>query len=50
MVNDGNLTLVEAPLLAPTEVEIPQDQIQQMANEIEEAENMALPDNADDDF
>ena len=39
MVNDANLTLVETPLLAPTEVVIPEDQLAQMAAEVQEAEN-----------
>lgn len=50
MVNDANLTLVEAPILAPTEVVIPEDQLQQMQQEVLEAENQALPDGEDDDF
>ena len=50
MVNDANLTLVETPLLAPTEVVIPEDQLAQMAAEVQEAENQALPDGDDDDF
>ncbi len=50
MVNDANLTLVETPLLAPTEVVIPEDQLAQMAAEVQEAEQQALPDGDDDDF
>ena len=50
MVNDAQLTLVETPLLAPSEVAIPEDQLAQMNQEIEEAEAQALPDNDDDDF
>ena len=50
MVNDANLTLVETPLLAPSEVAIPEDQLQQMQQEVIEAEQQALPDGDDDDF
>jgi len=39
MINDANLTLVETPLLAPTEVIIPEDQLAQMQQEVIEAEN-----------
>ena len=49
MVNDAQLTLVETPLLAPSEVQIPQDQIDQMAQELADQENAPLPD-GDDDF
>merc|ERR1712127_1153302 len=48
MVNDANLTLVEAPILAPTEVTIDQDQIAAMQNDLDQAGKMDLPD--DDDF
>jgi len=50
MVNDANLTLVETPLLAPTEVVIPEDQLLQMQQDVIEAENQVLPDDAEDDF
>ena len=50
MVNDQNLTLVEAPLLAPGEIEIDANQLAQMQAEVIEAEQMALPDGDDDDF
>ena len=50
MVNDANLTLVETPLLAPSEVAIPEDQLAQMQQEVIEAEQMALPDGDDDEF
>lgn len=50
MVNDANLTLVETPLLAPSEVAIPEDQLAQMQQEVIEAEQQALPDGDDDDF
>jgi len=41
------LTLVEAPVLAPGEVEIDQAQILQMQSDLEKAENVELD---DDDF
>ena len=50
MTNDNNLTLTEAPIMAPAEVTIDQDQINQMANELNEAENNPLPDDEGDDF
>lgn len=50
MVSDQNLTLVEAPLLAPGEIEIDANQLAQMQQEVIEAEQMALPDGDDDDF
>lgn len=50
MVNDPNLHLVEAPLLAPTDVNIPEDQLAAMQQEVVEAEQMELPDGDNDDF
>ena len=50
MINDAQLSLVETPLLAPSEVAIPEDQLAQMNQEIIEAEAQALPDGDDDDF
>merc|ERR1712060_394555 len=49
LVNDVNLTLVEAPLLAPSEMAIPEDQLAAMNQELQAAEAMALPDGGDDD-
>jgi GTP-binding nuclear protein Ran len=48
LTNEPNLGLVEAPVLAPGEVEINQDQVAEMQKDLQEAENMELPD--DDDF
>jgi len=48
LTNEPNLSLVEAPVLAPGEVEIDQNQIAQMQNELDAAANMEIPD--DDDF
>jgi len=39
--------LVEAPVLAPGEVTIDQAQIAQMQAELEDAQNMELPDEED---
>jgi GTP-binding nuclear protein Ran len=50
LVNDPNLTLVEAPVLAPTEVVIDQDQIHNMNKELEDAAAMELPEGEDEDF
>jgi len=48
LTNEPNLTLVEAPVLAPGEVELDQAQIKEMQQELENAQNMELPE--DDDF
>ena len=48
LTNENALSLVEAPVLAPVEVQINAEEIQIMQKEITEAENMELPD--DDDF
>ena len=49
--SDPNLTLVEAPVLQPSEIAIDQDQIQNMNKELEDAANMDLPEGeGDDDF
>jgi hypothetical protein len=49
--SDPNLTLVEAPVLQPSEIAIDQDQIQNMNKELEDAANMELPEGeGDDDF
>ena len=42
------MTLVEAPVLAASEVNIDQGQIHEMQKELENAANMELPE--DDDF
>merc|ERR1712032_935904 len=49
LVNDVNLTLVEAPLLAPAEVAIDADQIGAMENELVEAAAQPLPADEEDD-
>ena len=48
--SDPNLTLVEAPVLQPSEIAIDQDQIAMMNKEIEDAAGMELPEGEDQDF
>merc|ERR1711957_491410 len=50
MVNDAALTLVETPVLAPAEATIDADYKLQIENETNEAANMALPEDEDEDF
>ena len=50
LVGDPNLTLTEAPLLQPEEVQIDQEQIQTMNKELEEVAGMELPEGDDEDF
>ena len=45
--SEPQLSLVEAPVLAPGEVTIDQAQINEMQNEIEQAAQMELPDDDD---
>lgn len=47
---DPNLTLVEAPVLQPSEIAIDHDQIQTMNKELEDAAAMELPEGEEDDF
>jgi len=47
LVGDATLSLVEAPVLAPGEVEIDQQQIQTMQAELDDAANMPLEDDDD---
>lgn len=49
LVGDPALTLVEAPVLQPSEIQIDQDQIQTMAKELEDAAAMELPEGGEDD-
>ena len=46
--SEPNLTLTEAPILAPGEVVIDAAQVAEMQAELENAQNMELPE--DDDF
>ena len=51
MINsDPNLTLVEAPVLAPTEVILDQEHLNSMQQELEAAAEMELPEGEDEDF
>merc|ERR1740117_2109451 len=47
LTNEAQLSLVEAPVLAPGEVEIDQQQIQTMQAELDDAANMPLEDDDD---
>merc|ERR1719473_886241 len=49
LTGEAQLSLVEAPVIAPAEIQIDQAQIQQLEAEAAEAQNMELPDD-DDDF
>ena len=44
------MTLVEAPVLQPSEIAIDHDTIQTMNKELEDAALMELPEGEDDDF
>ena len=50
LTNEPGLGLVEAPVLAPQETQIDQGQMQQMQQELEEANNMELPAEEDEGF
>lgn len=50
LIGDPNLVLVEAPVLAPTEVIIDADQLRQIEQETNDAANMEFPEGDDDDF
>ena len=45
LTGDPNLTLVEAPALKASEINISQEQIAQMTKELEEAKDVAIDDN-----
>ena len=49
LINDTNLVLVEAPALVPQDVEIPQDQLNEMDRELQEAAQQPLPQDEEDD-
>ena len=49
LIGDPNLTLIEALALKPSEIKIPQKQIELWQKELEEASNIPIDDN-DDDF
>jgi GTP-binding nuclear protein Ran len=48
LLQDPNLQLVEAPLLAPRDVEIDPNQIKEMENELLQAENAPIDDAEED--
>ena len=50
LTGDPNLTLVEAPALKPSEITISQEQINQMTNELKEAESAPIDDNDDENL
>ena len=45
---DNNLTFVEAPALAPPEVHLSQDAINQIESDLKSAQDAPLPDEDDD--
>lgn len=47
---DPALSLVEAPALEPAEIALEEDQIALMQKELDEAKEMALPEDENDDF
>jgi GTP-binding nuclear protein Ran len=50
LLTDPNLQLVEAPVLAPREVDIDANQIREMEQELNEAENAPIDDAGDEDI
>jgi GTP-binding nuclear protein Ran len=50
LVNDGNLQLVEAPVLAPAELVIDPSQIKEIEDETRIAAEMELPEGDDEEF
>ena len=50
LTGDPNLTLVEAPALKPSEINIPQEQINQMIKDLNEAESAPIEDNDDENL
>jgi GTP-binding nuclear protein Ran len=50
LVNDGNLQLVEAPVLAPAEFAIDPSQIKEIEDETRIAAEMELPEGDDEEF
>ena len=48
LTGDPNLTLVEAPALKPSEITISQEQMDQMAKELNEAQSAPIDDNDDE--
>merc|ERR1719389_253454 len=50
MTNDPNLSLTEAPLIAPAEVQIDANQLKEIETELADAANQQLPDDDDEEF
>ena len=50
LTGDPNLTLVEAPVLAPQEITITQEQINQMNKELEDAQKQNIDDTNEDEI
>ena len=50
LTGDPNITLVEAPALKPSEVNINQEQIKQMQKELDDAKNLPINDNDDENL
>jgi len=50
LTNEAQLSLVEAPVLAPSEVQIDQNQVNEMNAELAAAAQQELPDDDDGDF
>jgi GTP-binding nuclear protein Ran len=48
LTGDPNLVLVESPALAPAEIQIDENRKQEMENELNQAQQIALPDDDDD--
>ncbi len=48
LIGDPNLQLVEAPILAPREYDIDPNQIKEMEDELQKAENAPIDDNDED--
>ena len=47
--SENGLTLVEAPAIAPSEIQIDAKHIEEMQAELAEVENQQLPDDGEDD-
>lgn len=50
LVNDPNLTLAEAPILAPSEITLDEDYKRGLEAEVAQAAEMALPEGEDEEF
>ena len=50
LYSDPNLTIVEAPVLQPSEIAIDESQVNVMNQELQEAAQMELPVDENEDF